>query len=123
MALTIHTTGSSKSLHDALRDNLERVVAQVLARAQERAPVDTGQLRGSGLYEMQEGGAGEVAGADISAVIAFTAEHAAPVELGTSKMSAQPFLVPSVEEGKQALARAVAQAVGEAAANEVRRNR
>jgi hypothetical protein len=84
------------AVRQSLSEHLERVTADALGRAQQKAPVDTGQLRNSGFYEMEQDSAGE--GEPLSSVLGFTAEHAAVVELGSSKMAAQPYLVPAVEE-------------------------
>ena len=60
----------------------------LLAESQELAPVDTGFLRASGQLE-REGD---------SVIVGYAAEYAPPVEYGTSKMPAQPFLRPAMEE-------------------------
>ena len=56
--------------------------------AQQLAPVDTGELR-----ESKEIEPGDRTGAYR---VVFRAKHAAPVEFGTYKMSAQPFLTPAL---------------------------
>lgn len=62
------------------------VVPRVVADAQRRAPFRTGRLRRS---------IGSRRTAD-SVIIEATADYAAYVELGTSKMAAQPFLRPAL---------------------------
>ena len=59
------------------------------ATAQIYAPVDTGQLMGSMSSESTHGGMG--------AEIGPTAEHGIYQELGTSEMSAQPYLGPAFD--------------------------
>lgn len=55
-----------------------------------RAAVDTGDLRDSVLFELDEG--------DKSVTVGTNVEHALWVEKGTSKMEAQPFLQPAAED-------------------------
>lgn len=69
---------------------LERIGAKVERRAKYLCPVDTGRLRSSithGLF-VADGTFEERIGTDV--------EYAAFVELGTSRMSAQPYLRPAL---------------------------
>jgi len=61
---------------------------KILSGAQQRAPVKTGYLRQSGFVEEVEDGA----------EIGFSAEYAWYQEFGTSKMPAQPYLRPTLDE-------------------------
>lgn len=64
---------------------------RISSNAKKRAPVDTGNLRGSisSTAKLNDGFTGE---------IKATAEHAPFVEFGTRKMAAQPYMGPAVEE-------------------------
>jgi hypothetical protein len=53
-------------IEQAAQDGIEKAAKETLARAKERAPVDTGRLRRSG----------RVVADDLSATIKFTAPHA-----------------------------------------------
>lgn len=81
-----------------------RAAAELAAgEARMRAPVDSGALRA---------GIGVQSGAGAEAAVRSAASHAAPVEFGTSRMAAQPYLLPAagaVREEFFAAARAEAQ--------------
>lgn len=70
----------------------------ILYHALEKVPVRTGFLRDSG--QIAENG-DEVA-------VEFTAEYAAAVEYGTSKMAAQPYLRPAIDEYETEILKAIA---------------
>jgi HK97 gp10 family phage protein len=78
----------------------------VLAAAKQKAPVDTGLLRDSLTLKKSK-----VRKPNIKSEHVVTrgkgAEHFAPVELGTSKMKAQPFLRPAIDENKKSVAKVV----------------
>lgn len=82
----------------ALQRKAEAAVAKVahdvLADAVERAPHDTGNLKGSG-------SAAKVGPATWR--VGFAADYAAFQEFGTSRMAAQPFLVPAWHAGRPKL--------------------
>lgn len=66
-----------------------KVAHDIVARAQQLVPVDTGYLKST-------------IGADVdglSAEIGPTAEYGGYVELGTSEMSPQPYLAPAFDQG------------------------
>lgn len=65
---------------------LRRIGQRVLQLAKEIVPVRTGALRDS--ITMKEDGDGIVIGSDL--------EYSIYVELGTSKMAAQPYIIPSL---------------------------
>jgi phage protein, HK97 gp10 family len=96
----------SSMAHQYLGEAVERTAATVLSRSQERAPKDTGEGAASGFYEMVT---------DLEAVVGFSAEHMLYQELGTSRMAAQPFLVPSLEEQAQPFQEAIIEAIDRAA--------
>jgi len=71
--------------------DLQRRALQVDRAAKQLCPVDTGRLRSSITNEIGQDGDGLVA------TIGTNVEYAPHVELGTSKMAAQPFLLPALE--------------------------
>lgn len=83
-----------RNYDNATKNNVKAAVqASTLAiesGAKRLAPVDTGNLRSSIK--------GKVAGGGYEGEVTATAEHAPYVEFGTSKMPAQPFLLPAGEE-------------------------
>lgn len=78
-------------------DDVKRVVrhngAEMQAKAQQNAPVDTGMLKRSIGLEITDGG--------MSAEVEPTAEYAPYVELGTRFMDPQPYLKPAFNEQKE----------------------
>lgn len=70
---------------------------RVEARAKQTAPVDTGHLRGSIGAE----------GGGLRWRVLAAAEYAVFVELGTRRMSAQPYLVPALRQETPFLIRAL----------------
>jgi HK97 gp10 family phage protein len=68
------------------------------------APVDTGELRDSVHVDEEPGGGG---------IVRVDADHAAPVELGTARMTAQPYVQPALERAEQRYAARVAKDVKE----------
>ena len=66
---------------------LEKIGMVGEAYAKEECPVDTGTLRNSISHAVD----------DNTAIIGTNVEYAPYVELGTSKMDAQPYLRPAVE--------------------------
>lgn len=97
---------------------VEKTAFDVQGQAQNRAPVDTGALKASHYTVTRRGGddlnavralVAQLAGPGVSVVaiprptddlvahVGPSVEYAIFQELGTSKMGAQPFLVPAVE--------------------------
>jgi len=78
----------------------------VLSEAKQKVPVDTGKLRDSLILKKSK-----TKNPNIKSEYYVTkksgAEHFAPVELGTSKMKAQPFLRPAIDENKSGIAKRV----------------
>ena len=78
-------------------DDVKRVVrhngAEMQAKAQQNAPVDTGMLKRSIGLGITDGG--------MSAEVEPTAEYAPYVELGTRFMDPQPYLKPAFNEQKE----------------------
>lgn len=71
--------------------DLQRRALQVDRAAKQNCPVDTGRLRSSITNELGQDSQGLVA------TIGTNVEYAPYVELGTSLMAAQPFLLPALE--------------------------
>lgn len=67
--------------------------AEMQAKAQQNAPVDTGTLKRSIGIEITDGG--------MTAEVEPAAEYAPYVELGTRFMEAQPYLGPAFNEQKE----------------------
>lgn len=67
--------------------------AEMQAKAQQNAPVDTGTLKRSIGIEITDGG--------MTAEVEPTADYAPYVELGTRFMEAQPYLGPAFNEQKE----------------------
>ena len=67
--------------------------AEMQAKAQQNAPVDTGTLKRSIEIEITDGG--------MTAEVEPTADYAPYVELGTRFMEAQPYLGPAFNEQKE----------------------
>jgi len=97
--------------HGAVLDTrvLDRITAQMRPRAREivntygqliagdaaqMAPVDTGALKTSLVSESQMTD-------DLTFTVQDGVEYGVYQELGTSKMAAQPFLIPAIEKWKQ----------------------
>lgn len=85
---------------------IQKSVYQIASEARKAAPVDTGGLRSSitGSSNAKAGFVGTVKA---------TAEYAAFVEFGTSKMPAQPFLFPAAEAERPYFESAIRRAVME----------
>ncbi len=78
-------------------DSVKRIVkqngAELQAKAQRNAPVDTGNLKRSIQLEISEGG--------LSAKSEAMAEYAPYVEWGTRYMEAQPYMKPAFNDQKE----------------------
>lgn len=106
MRVNITYTGSLSDI----AAGIEAAVAEAVAAGAETAadnargvcPVDTGTLRDS-IAVTQSG---------TSAQISANTDYAAYVEFGTSKMAAQPYLVPSLLGNENAIISAIAASLG-----------
>lgn len=76
-------------------DTTEQIANDIAAIAKENAPVDTGELRDSVHVEKDGDNHAVVVGVDYGAF----------VELGTSRMAAQPYLGPAAEKVRRNLAK------------------
>lgn len=96
------TTNRFPAVMAALPMKVEQAVAKVAtdmsADAIQRAPIDTGNLRGSG-YARPAG--------QFTWEVGFTAGYSLFVELGTSRMRAQPYLIPAWVAGRYRLVQAL----------------
>lgn len=72
---------------------LKKAAEAVAAQAREQCPIDTGALKNS-ISVSADGN---------SAVISANTDYAGYVEFGTSKMAAQPFLVPALINNRAAI--------------------
>lgn len=77
----------------AVKTVVKKNGADMHAKAQRNAPVDTGTLKRSIGIETSDGG--------MTATVEPTAEYAPYVEHGTRFMEAQPYLKPAFEEQKK----------------------
>ena len=100
-------------LKNAGEDILQEVAYDILQEAQARCPVRTGALQASGYWKthtkstygqgFMEGALGSSILPEVEdpgphdAYVAFAMNYAIFVELGTSKMAAQPYLIPALE--------------------------
>jgi HK97 gp10 family phage protein len=71
-----------------------------------KVPVDTGRLRQSITHQDHDFGS-----KNPYVEIGTNVDYAPPVEYGTSKMTAQPFLRPSYNENKQKILKEIAKAM------------
>lgn len=83
--------------------------ARIEADAKTAAPVDTGNLQASiGTTITGDGRHGSM-----TAEIGPTAHYGAYVELGTSKMAPQPYLIPAMERNEDSIIQALANCLTE----------
>lgn len=85
----------------------------VLAEAKKNVPVDTGRLRDSLFVKKSKVKNGQVK-SEYTVTKQSDVTYFAPVELGTSKMKARPFLRPAVDQNLKAIAKTVQDDVLEA---------
>lgn len=116
-----HLSELAEALHKAIAEHVAKTAKDVMTGAVERSPDATGFLESSVYVSTHEGstyGQGVQAppkGAtllpevekptnDQEALIAVGASYGEYVELGTSKMSARPYLYPSIDAAQPAFA-------------------
>ncbi len=73
----------------AARQAVIQYSAQILSDARARVPVDTGMLKNSGHLRFEDHG--------MTGIIAFSADYAYFVEMGTSRMGPRPYLKPAFD--------------------------
>lgn len=91
----------SEIMEEMISDAIAAGAELVGANAKSICPVDTGALRDS--ISVEHSG--------MSAEISANTDYASFVEFGTSKMAAQPFLVPSLLGNENAIISAIAAAI------------
>ena len=105
MQIDINYDNGLSDIANNIENNLPDIIGQVAQTVCESAkslcPVDTGRLQSS--INVQPGGN--------TAVISADTEYAVFVEFGTSKMAAQPYLVPALLSNTQAILSAIAEAI------------
>ena len=84
--VTITRGDAETGIENGLIEGLTKVAIKMTAQAKALCPVDTGQLRNSIDYSVD----------GKEAIVGTNVEHAAPVEFGTFKQAAQPYLRPAV---------------------------
>lgn len=80
----------------AARMATQRAANTIFNRSKQMVPVDTGALRSSANVEPASGAAGQY-----TAKVNYEMHYAIYVEMGTSKMAAQPYLVPAAKFAEQ----------------------
>ena len=107
MKIDITYDGALGAIADEIEERVSAAIAAgaetVKEHAQSICPVDTGALRDS-IAVSQDG---------MSAEISANTDYAAYVEFGTSKMAAQPYLVPSLLGNENAVISAIAAVIVE----------
>ena len=93
---------ATEVLDNAAKDGAEIVFND----AKQKVPVDSGKLRDSLILKKSKTKNAKVR-SQYYVSKKSGAEHFAPVELGTSKMKAQPFLRPAIDENMQTIARTI----------------
>ena len=105
MKIDITYDGALGALADEIEERVSAAIAAgaetVKEYAQSVCPVDTGALRDS-IAVSQDG---------MNAEVSANTDYAAYVEFGTSKMSAQPFLVPALLGNENAVLAEIAAAI------------
>lgn len=99
--LSVDLAGATREVLPLARVVIQKSAADVKRDAQIFAPVDTGNLRSSIGYETRE-----LVGS-VEAEIGATADYAAYVEFGTSRMAPRAFLGPSLDRNGPAFEKAM----------------
>ncbi len=101
MKVSVTYDGGFSALSKRIEENIEAIVAAgaeaVAQSARDMCPVDTGKLQSSINVSTNAS----------SAEISADTDYAAYVEFGTSKMAAQPYLVPSLLLNTEAILYAI----------------
>jgi len=85
----------AENLAEGLLPKLKQLRDDILADCQRLCPVDTGKLRESITVELDEDSGTIVGSSDV--------RYAGYVELGTSKMAAQPYMAPAFYQNRGTL--------------------
>ena len=106
MQIDINYDNGLSDIANNIENNFADIIGQgaqtVCESAKSLCPVDTGRLQSS--INVQSGG-------NTAVVISADTEYAVFVEFGTSKMAAQPYLVPALLSNTQAILSAIAEAI------------
>ena len=95
-----------QSVENAKRGGLEAASLIVEGDAVLRAPVDTGNLRGSITHKVVS---------DDEAQVGTNVDYAEYVERGTKNMAAQPYLRPALDNNKARIEKMIGDVIGRAA--------
>lgn len=121
-------SSAGPEIHRQIGAMVKKACFDIEAAAKDNAPVDTGALKAS-IYTVVDGSDGSAAaraaalGAnravtlinpetevdEMTGTVVVGADYGAFVEYGTTRMGAQPFLTPAVEEVRPKLAAALSQ--------------
>lgn len=96
----------SKTASNEVEQALINGALMVERDAKIKAPVDTGRLRQSLSYQEENFGSKNPA-----VKVGTNVDYAPPVEFGTSKMAARPFLRPAFNENKDKILKEIAKAM------------
>jgi len=107
MPVTIHLKSNrfgeiAKQFHEQVSLVVRKTTLDIEAGAKQLSPVDTGLLRSS-IQSKMDG--------DLTGIVFTNTEYAVYVEFGTRRMSAQPYLTPSVESARHPFIQAL-QSIG-----------
>lgn len=92
MRIDSHKKDVLEMLEQRATAAMERCGAEMERHAKQLAPVDTGRLRNSITHET------EATGGKFTAIVGTNVEYGPAIELGTSKMAAQPYLKPAATD-------------------------
>ena len=84
-----HVLATKAAVTHHNQEVVRKYAARILSDARSRVPVQTGYLKNSGHLRFEDGG--------MSCTIAFSANYAAFVELGTSRRGPTPYLKPAFD--------------------------
>lgn len=91
--MALKTEEAINTIEKEILNRLQTAGFLVEASAKKKCPVDTGNLRASIHTSLEE--------EEKAVYIGTNVEYAACVENGTSKMKAQPYLAPALQENQQ----------------------
>lgn len=95
-----------EEIQEGMRQQVQRAARNILQHARREVPVRTGALQRSLKITSESGGDRVFVGSDL--------HYAVFVEEGTSRMTAQPFLVPALEAERPRLLRRVNRMIAKA---------
>lgn len=104
--LSVDLAGATRDVLPLARVVIQKSAADIKRDAQIFAPVDTGNLRSSIGYDTWE------RAGSVEAEVGATADYAAHVEFGTSRMAPRAFLGPALDRNGYAFEQAMAALLG-----------